>query len=55
MRAHGLEVFINDDGGIVIDQTRDYGWCGEDAYVVVHPDQLDMLIKWLTEAKEGAG
>lgn len=49
MRAHSLEIEVDDEGTIIISQTRDYGWHGEDAYIVVHPDQVQMLIKWLQD------
>lgn len=39
-----LSVFVNKGGSISLSQ--------DDSVVVVHPEQVDLLVKWLKEAQE---
>jgi len=53
MKAYDIEVTV-EDGLIVIYQTRTYGMAGTDESVEISPDQVDMLVAWLKEAKAEA-
>ena len=44
-----LEVDASDDGYIDLIQ---HDPAGEDDYIRIHPDQVDLLIQWLKEARE---
>ncbi len=48
-RLPHLEVSI-EDGMILVNQTIVEGGGGHDDRIEIHPDQLDTLIGWLTEA-----
>lgn len=45
-----IEVEINDQGLICISQ--DVGPLEDDPYILLHPDQVDLLIQWLNDAKD---
>ena len=45
-----LGVGISEDGYICISQKD--GYMQDDTNILVHPDQVDILTKWLNEAKE---
>jgi hypothetical protein len=44
-----VKVYINDKGFVCIEQD-DYG--GENPVIFLDPNQIDILIKWLIEAKD---
>lgn len=48
IEMHQLKVYLSDKNYICIEQS-DYG--GDDTIIVIHPDQVDTLIKWLNEAR----
>lgn len=51
MKVHDLEVF-SENGAIVIAQTRTCGMTGTDERVEVAPEQINMLIEWLKQARD---
>ena len=44
-----VEVYASENGQVCIKQPQ-YGH--DDAIVIVHPSQIDLLIQWLKEVKE---
>lgn len=47
--AKQFSVSIEDSKYIIISQEA--GYMEEDDYIRLHPEQVDLLIKWLNEAK----
>jgi hypothetical protein len=52
----GLEIFVNDGGTITIrqDDPLTFASTGDEPMVVVHPDDVSMLIRALEEARRKA-
>jgi hypothetical protein len=46
-----VKVYVGDHGHVVINQP---GYPGDDAHVVLHPHQVDLVIRWLQETKTDA-
>lgn len=44
-----VKIYISDSNNIVISQPSDVG---DESCVLIHPDQVDTVIKWLQEAKQ---
>jgi hypothetical protein len=44
-----VRVYTSETGNICIQQS-DFG--SDDAIICIHPDQADLLIKWIKEAKD---
>lgn len=44
-----IKVYVSDESYICISQDH-FG--GDDSVIVIHPEQIDLLIKWLKEAKD---
>ena len=44
-----IKVFINEKSYICISQ---YSALDEDALILLHPDQLELFIQWLREARD---
>ncbi len=45
-----IEIETTDQGFICISQ--DAGPMEDDPYILLHPDQVDLLIQWLNDARE---
>lgn len=50
MKMREIEIY-EDDGNIIIRQPMLYE---EDQIIIVHPDQVDVVIEWLEKAKSDA-
>ena len=45
-----IEIETTDQGFICISQ--DVGPMEDDPYIMIHPDQVDLLIQWLNDARD---
>ena len=52
-RMEAVEVFVNDDLYVMISDVHDVG-AGAPNLVAVLPEQVDLLIEWLKEARDEA-
>jgi hypothetical protein len=46
--AYDIEILVNSDGDIVIKQ-RHFGYLGEESFIVMKPDQVDLVTMRLNE------
>ena len=53
MPLHQVDVFVSDCNNVCLSQdSQEHD--GEGVTVVLHPEQVDQITKWMTEAKEWA-
>jgi len=51
--VYQLSLSTDDEGTVLLEQQNNSG--NESSIIAIHPDQIDMVIGWLQEAKQPTG